>query len=214
MCPTRRRKLLSLTVSITDLGSILSSRCDTHEQIDDSLRGWLYLASAFREQFHDSDVDVLHCAQQLLYRPIFSDNKGYVRTQIIFSLLQEDDVAPLHVIASFLLADGRADDTVFGLMVEEGCVARLVELLNSPRHQEYRLHDVLLQLMYEMCRMERLRVPDLLLVDDAFIVHLLHLVEEGIGGASDPYQSTVIRVLVSLEVCTMNIAVTDPHSSC
>lgn len=192
-----KRDSPSLTASPdADLGRILSAPCATHEQIDDALRGWLYLASAFREQFHDSDTDVLHCAQQLLYRPIFADNRDYVRTQIIFSLLQEDEVAPLHVIASFLLADGRADDTVFGGMIGEGCVARLLELLNSSRHQEYRLHGVLLELMYEMCRMERLRMADLTQVDDAFICHLLHLVEIGSGDASDPYQYPVIRVLV------------------
>ena len=181
----------------TDLGRILSSPCDTHEQIDDALRGWLYLASAFREQFHDSDTEVLLCAQQLLYRPIFAANKDYVRTQIVFSLLQEDEVAPLHVIASFLLADGRADDTVFGRMISEGCVARLLELLHSPKHQEYRLHAVLLDLTYEMCRMERMRMADLMQVDDSFVCHLLHLVEVGSGDASDPYQYPVIRVLVS-----------------
>lgn len=139
---------------------------------------------------------MLHCAQQLLYRPIFSENKDYVRTQIIFSLLQEDEVAPLHIIASFLLADGRADDTVFGRMISEGCVQRLLELLNSPRHQEYRLYGVLLDLTYEMCRMERLRMADLMQVDDAFVGHLLHLVEVGSGDATDPYQYPVIRVLV------------------
>lgn len=186
-----------LPPATADLGRILSAPCATHEQIDDALRGWLYLASAFREQFHDSDTDVLHCAQQLLYRPIFAENRDYVRTQIVFSLLQEDEVAPLHVIASFLLADGRADDDgAFGRMIEEGCVARLLELLGSPRHEEYRLHRVLLELTYEMCRMERMRMVDLMHVDDAFVCHLLHLVEVGSGDASDPYQYPVIRVLV------------------
>ncbi|CAI4214610.1 unnamed protein product [Parascedosporium putredinis] len=181
-----------------DLSKVLSGPCDTHEQIDDALRGWLDLASAFRDRFGDLDSGVLHCAHQLIHRPIFQDNKDYVRVQIIFSFLQEDEPNPLHTIANFLLADGRSDDTVFGRMISEGCFPRLLDFLNSNLLMDPPLYHTLLELMYEMCRMERLRTTDLLQIDDSFIARLLQLVKEGSGDSDDPYQYSVIRVLLVL----------------
>lgn len=117
--------------------------------------------------------------------------------QIIFSFLQEDEPNPLHIIANFLLADGRSDDTVFGRMISEGCFPRLLDFLNSNLLMDPPLYHTLLELMYEMCRMERLRTTDLLQIDDSFIARLLQLVKEGSGDSDDPYQYSVIRVLVS-----------------
>lgn len=66
------------------------------------------------------------------------------------------------------------------------------------REQDTRLHRLLLELMYEMSRIEHLRLEDLMHVDDSFVFYLFQLIEAYSDDANDPYHYPVIRVLVRL----------------
>ncbi|KAJ4388020.1 pre-rRNA processing [Gnomoniopsis smithogilvyi] len=195
-----------------ELREILSRTCDSHDTIDDSLRSWLHLVSSCRDNFlHDED-DVANCSQLLLESQIFSGNQDYVRTQIIYSLLQEDEPSALNVIANFLLLDGRFDEATFKQMIDEGCFSKMVELINGRRDDDRRLHRLLLELMYEMARIERLRVDDLLYVDDNFITYMFQLIEGLSDDVNDPYHYPIIRVLLVLNeqyMVASTIAATD-----
>lgn len=180
----------------SELEGAVSVSCTTHEQIDDTLRSWLHLVSTCRDRFLQYEDDVASCSQHLIDSQIYSQNKDYVRTQIIYSLLQEDEFASLHVIANFLLLDGRNDDTTFRQMIEAGCFSRLLDLMKECRDQDRRLHRLLLELMYEMSRIEHLRLEDLMHVDDTFVFYLFQLIEALSDDANDPYHYPVIRVLV------------------
>ncbi|KAI1763711.1 hypothetical protein GGR53DRAFT_467115 [Hypoxylon sp. FL1150] len=184
----------------TELDKVVSTQChaEAHETIDDALRSWLYLASRCRDEFSQSDDDVLNCSQSLLDGSLFHTDPEYVRTQIIYSLLQEDEAGPLHVIASFLLLDGRVEEATFKRMVEEGCFHRLLDLINERREDDPGLHRMLLELMYEMSRIEQLRLEDLLHVDDGFVTYLFQLIEGLSDDAHDPYHYPIIRVLLVL----------------
>ncbi|RCI11143.1 hypothetical protein L249_7499 [Ophiocordyceps polyrhachis-furcata BCC 54312] len=194
----------------TELGELLSSTCESHESIDDALRGWLDVATQLRAHDPDSQDLVLGCAQMLLESRLFQDNKHYVRTQIIYSLLQEDDVGFLHAIVCLLLFDGRSDESTFPRMLDEACFARLLELLIAQRDEDdARLYRLLLQLLYEMSRVQRLETDDLALVQDGFIRCLFEDVEGVSDDSDDPYHYPTIRVLLVLNEQYM-LASTDP----
>jgi hypothetical protein len=178
----------------------LSSSCPTPVQLDEALRSWLDLTSAARAEHLESEDDIARCSQLLLESQIFSHNCDYVRTQLIYSLLQEqeDEFAKLHVYANFLLLDGRTEEDTFRNMINEGCFGRLLELIKSCGNRDPRLHRLLLELLYEMSRIERLRPEDLLQVDDGFVTYLFRLIEALSDDAADPYHYPVIRVLVCL----------------
>jgi hypothetical protein len=83
---------------------------------------------------------------------------------MIYCLLQDDDNPTLLMVAAFLLYDGRdnGNDVTFEMMQAEGVFARLVELIRTPGIQEdTRLHQLLLELMYESSRIQRLSWEDL-----------------------------------------------------
>lgn len=199
-----------------ELGEVIKSACDTYELIDDALRGWLHLVSSCRDRFLYDEDDLANCSQNLIDSRIFSDHKDYVRTQIIYSLLQEDEFCPLHVIANFLLVDGRSDETTFRQMIDAGCFARLLDLMKDCRDQDGRLHRLLLELMYEMSRIEHLRIEDLMHVDDTFVFYLFQLIEAYSDDAHDPYHYPVIRVLLVLNeqyMVASTTAAVDPSLS-
>jgi len=181
-----------------ELDEIVSVQCPTHQSIDNALRSYLHFTTNFKEEYLHSEYDVAKCSQKILQSELFNANKDYVRTQIIYSLMQEDEQAPLHVIASFLLFDGRNNEATFEMMNEEGCFPRLLELIKQGKRDDARLHRLLLELLYEMSRMRRLSMVDLGQVDDEFVTYLFKIIEELSDDVDDPYHYLVIRVLLVL----------------
>ncbi|KAK3322095.1 hypothetical protein B0H66DRAFT_188993 [Apodospora peruviana] len=197
------------------LNKTVSTPCANNEALDDALRSWLYLVATGRDKYLDTEDEIASCSQKLRESPIFCANEEYVRTQILYSLLQEDDLGPLHVIANFLLLDGRADEETFRRMVNEGCFGRLLDLIKSCGDHDRRLHRLLLELMYEMSRIERLRPEDLMQVDDGFVTYLFKLIEALSDDVDDPYHYPVIRVLLVLNeqyMVASTSAAADPMS--
>lgn len=138
---------------------------------------------------------------------IFTDQKA--------DILQEDAANTLHIITSILYFDGRQNDETFELMNREGAFPRLVELIGRQADDDDGLlHRRLLDLLYEMSRIQRIAEDDLSqshplrrsvarrltfatgVIDDAFVAYLFQIIEELSNDVNDPYHYPVIRVLV------------------
>ncbi|KAI9703978.1 MAG: hypothetical protein M1820_005760 [Bogoriella megaspora] len=202
-----------LTRMSIELDDIVSTHCGSEETIDNALRSWLHFTTNFRDEYLQSDYDLARCSLKLLQSVLFTENKDYVRRQIIYCLLQEDDTPTLHLITTFLLFDGRANDPTFEMMKEEGAFVRLVELIQGRGEDDAALHRLLLELLYEMSRIQQLGWEDLMTVDDAFLLHLFRIIEGVSNDVDDPYHYPVIRVLLVLnEQYMVCLAPSPPHS--
>lgn len=179
-----------------ELDDIVSAQCPSHQLIDNALRSYLHFTTNFKDEYIQSDYELTRCSHKLLESELFEANKDYVRIQIIYSLLQEDEFATLHLIANFLLFDGKHNEATFEMMINEGCFTRLLELIQRGKNEDPRLHRMLLELMYEMSRMQRLTAEDLARVDDEFVASLFQIIEQLSDDVDDPYHYPVIRVLV------------------
>ena len=153
------------------------------------------------DAYLNSELDISRCSFKLFSSSLFAAHSDYVRRQLLFGLLQEDDFKILHLISSFLLFEGRQNEVTFQLMNEEGSFPRLLELLQrKDEHAEdggAGLHRLLMDLLYEMSRIQRVKIGDLVLVDDDFVKGLFALIENLSYDVNDPYHYPVIRVLVS-----------------
>lgn len=181
-----------------ELDDIVTAQCPSHQLIDNALRSYLEFTTKFKDEYLQDEYKVAQCSNKLSASEIFCANKDYVRIQIIYSLLQEDELATLHLIASFLLFDGRGNEATFEMMNNEGCFPRLLELVKQGKNADSRLHRMFLELLYEMSRVQRLSEEELSLVDDEFVAYLFRIIEELSDDVDDPYHYPVIRVLVSL----------------
>ncbi|KAI9707134.1 MAG: hypothetical protein M1836_000094 [Candelina mexicana] len=181
-----------------ELDDILSAQCQTHAQIDSALRAYLRFSTNYREEYLQAEYDILRCSYKLLESTLFAAHKQYIRRQIVASLLQEDAVDTLHIIGSFLLSDGRHNEWTFELMKAEGAFPRLVQLIQSQRDDDAGLHRLLLELVYEMSRIQQLSLEELRVIDDAFVMYLFRIIEELSNDVNDPYHYPVIRVLLVL----------------
>ncbi|KAJ5281061.1 hypothetical protein N7478_006433 [Penicillium angulare] len=185
-----------------ELEAIVSKPADSEDLIDDALREYLGFTTQYKDEFLRSEWDVSQCSYKLFASSIFSAHGDYVRRQIIYGLLQEDEPNTLHLIASFLLFDGRQNEVALQMMNEEGVFAKLLELIQALRKGEMDgsadLHRILMDLLYEMSRIQRVKIEDLVLVDDDFIRCLFDIIEDLAYDVTDPYHYPVIRVLLVL----------------
>jgi hypothetical protein len=68
----------------------------------------------------------------------------------------------LLLVTATLLLDIRETETTAELLNEEGAFTRLVDLISSPKQNEdVVLHRMLMELLYEMSRIQRIRPEDL-----------------------------------------------------
>jgi len=184
-----------------ELDDIVSTRCQAHEAIDNALRSFLNVTTNYKSDYLQTDYTIAKCIFRLLEGNLFASHKEYVRRQIIYCILQEEDNPTLHIVAAFLLYDGRnsKDDEVFEMMHTEGTFARLVELVQMNSVQDdVRLHQMLLELLYESSRIQRLTYEDFMAVTDDFILFLLGIIEGVSNDSEDHYHYPVIRVLLVL----------------
>ncbi|GKZ32723.1 hypothetical protein AbraIFM66950_002330 [Aspergillus brasiliensis] len=186
-----------------EIQEIVSSPCASEDHIDNALRSYLSLATKYKDEYLQSELDVTRCSYKLLASNLFVAHTDYVRRQMVYGLLQDDDPATLHLIVSFLLFDGRQHDVAFRMMNEEGLFPRLLELLQARNRKEEEevpagLHRLLMDLMYEMSRIQRVKIEDLVLVDDEFVKGLFDIIEDLSYDVNDPYHYPVIRVLLVL----------------
>nr|KMM64705.1 hypothetical protein CPAG_01057 [Coccidioides posadasii RMSCC 3488] len=185
-----------------ELHRVVDAQCDSHAAIDNVLRAYLELTTRYKDDLLHFGHNLSRCSEILLTSELFSGNAEYIRRQIIYSLLQEDDPSALYVIVLLLLVDGRHDEIAFEMMNSEGAFVRLLELIQSRRRRtgdhEAGLHRLLMDLFYEMSRIQRIKIEDLLLVDDEFIKVLFSIIEEVSNDVDDPYHYPVIKVLLVL----------------
>jgi hypothetical protein len=180
-----------------ELDDIVAVECSSHQLIDNTLRSYLHFTTNFKDDYLNTEHDIAHCSQKLLLSDVFEANKDYVRIQMVYSLLQEDEAATLHIIASFLLLDGRHNEATFEMMNSEGCFPKLLELIKQAKADNApRWHRLLLDLLYEMSRLQRISAEDLGQVDDEFVASLFQIIERVSDDVDDPYHYPVIRVLV------------------
>ncbi|RMY05834.1 hypothetical protein D0866_15139, partial [Hortaea werneckii] len=190
----------------TGVDTVVTGPSDTYELIDDALRSYLEFTAEHKKDFLLSEYDVARCCYKLLDAPLFQVNQEYVRRQFLYCLLQEDEADTLHLVAAVLLYDGRTNDTAFEMMQSEGAFPRLVELVRDRRDDDIGLYRLLLELLFEMSRVQKLGREDLVTVDDNFILYLLQLIEQLSDDADDPYHYPVIRVLLALNEQYMCLA--------
>ncbi|KAF2099984.1 hypothetical protein NA57DRAFT_37682 [Rhizodiscina lignyota] len=185
-----------------ELDDIVSAHAGSHETIDNALRSYLRFTSNYKDEYLQSDYDVARCTYKLLESALFKAHMEYVRRQIVYGLLQEDESQTLHLITAILLYDGRNHDETFQMMQTEGAFPRLIELIRSHgingSEVDRDLHRLLLDLLYEMSRMQRLTWEDLTSINDEFVLYLFQIIEELSDDANDPYHYPVIRVLLVL----------------
>lgn len=141
--------------------AVLSTECTTHDSIDDVLRSYLALLTEHYLEYITTEDHLGHCAYLLYASSLFSQNAAYIRQQLVYCLLQEDDINVVRISVIFLLSDARENEHTFELLNKENAFPRLIDLIAHPKENEESLHRILMELLYELCRVQTITNDDL-----------------------------------------------------
>ena len=84
-----------------------------------------------------------------------------VDNRVLILGYKDDDVDTLHLAAAIFLFDGRTNESAFEMMQGEGAFTRLVDLIGDRKDDDSGLHRMLLELLFEMARIQRLSREEL-----------------------------------------------------
>ncbi|KAK5251417.1 pre-rRNA processing [Exophiala xenobiotica] len=203
---------VALIRTLAVLDKTVSEECDNHGTIDDTLRSYLSLVGWYRDKFQPTDYELSRCAYKLQESALYSIHADYIRRQFVQCLIEDDEPHVVLLSTLFLITDAQAYEPTYELLNEEGAFPRLVDLISSPkRHGHEEIHRSLMELLYEMSRIQKIKTSDLAHVDDDFIKMLFEIIEQMSDDVNDPYHYPTIRVLLVLNEQFM-VAAHDPAS--
>lgn len=160
----------------------------------------LMLTFMFIEKYLTKDETLTRCVKKLLHSQLFRNNKAYVRRKFISLLVEKDDfnLSQTIFIGAFLLIDGRAHSSTLEMMQEESAMTCIIENLWHRKDDSLILHRILLELLYEMCKVQKLALQDLKILKQEFITYLFTAIEEREDYDHDPYSYAILKVLLAL----------------
>ncbi|KAG6834984.1 hypothetical protein H0H93_005916 [Arthromyces matolae] len=129
-------------------------------------------------------------AQLIFYHVLLS--YGRRRTDFFRAHKRWQPLLPLIMDHILVEIDPDVEDTYFGVIGGSG------KLAHVPIPIEAKLRGLGVQLLYEVCRVQKLSVQDLRIFDDAFIDYLFDLVEQTRHMHDETFNYSVIKLLVSL----------------
>ncbi|KIW89398.1 uncharacterized protein Z519_10252 [Cladophialophora bantiana CBS 173.52] len=192
------------------LEETVSRDCSTHDSIDDTLRSYIELIGCCRGRFLPTDDDLGRCAFKLQESTLFAIHADYIRRQFVQCLIEDDEPNVVLVSTSFLITHAQLNEKTYELLNDEGAFPRLIHLISSPKqHGHEGIHRLLMALLYEMSRIQKIKIGDLAYVDDDFVKMLFEIIEQVSDDVDDPYHYPTIRVLLVLNEQFM-VAAHDP----
>lgn len=195
------------------LQDIASGTFHSLSKVNDGLSTYIEFAVNYLNTFLDKDEDLAKCGYHLINSSIFSKNKAYVRRRLISQLMNSNIQPSLCLfIGVILLLDGKHNPATLEMMQEESAISTLINTVWKTEIQYIRLHRVFLELLYEMCHIQKLTLPDLSLVKTDFICYLFTAVENKEDYDYDPYSFAVIKVLLALNEQFMVAAYNKPSN--
>ncbi|KAK9380070.1 uncharacterized protein V2V93DRAFT_310843, partial [Kockiozyma suomiensis] len=184
-----------------ELDHLLSRQVYSSSAIEPAVVAFLRYVSTYMGEYLTADPDLLNCCYKFIDCPAFVKHRIQVRRILIDSLVQNYEQLPTQIsllIGVLLLVDGRQHTDTFQMMGEENSCPVVIELLWHRKDEEPRVHPCFLELLYEMCRVQRLQSSDLEAIPVEFVEYLFACVESNEDYDSDPFSYSFIRIILVL----------------
>jgi hypothetical protein len=103
------------------------------------------------------------------------------------------------IIGAVLLVDGRLHKSTLEMMQEERATLKVIEILNTDRYENLRLNRLFFELLYEVCRVQKIPSVDLETISIDFVEFLYSTIEYHAGkDQTDPYNMAAMKILLAL----------------
>ncbi|KAK9482588.1 hypothetical protein V1527DRAFT_333143 [Lipomyces starkeyi] len=190
-----------------ELDDMISGQIHSSSLVESAVKSFLRFAALYVDEYLGADEDLMRCCYKFIDCPVFVKHRGHVRRKLITTLVTGTcSLQMMIIIGVILLLDGRAHVDTFEMMEEEQACRLVIDVLWHRRDDGPRLHQIFLELLYEMCRVQRLQYSDMEAVSHDFVEYLFQAVEHNEDYDNDPYSYSVIRILLVLNEQYMLLA--------
>lgn len=192
-----------------ELDDLSSKDYHSTSTIERILAAYIRFAVSYMDSYLAKDEDLTRCAQALIRSSVFSKNRAYVRRTLISQLvLEEPDLRTKILIGAVLLLDGRLHQSTLEMMHEEKATGPIISILWKDRYTNIRLHRIYLELLYDLCRVQRLGTTELCQINEQFIEYILSVIQNQVDYDNDPYGLAAMKVILALNEQYMIAALT------
>lgn len=190
---------------LLELSDITSRDYHSRVAVEKAILSYLHLASLFLDKYLSYDEQLSRCVKKLVHSPIFRNNKTYVRRKFVsfmVSQLAQESMSKKIIIGAFLLIDGRSHSWTLEMLQDEKALPCIISTVWKNHDQEgptsVILSRIFLDLLYEMCKVQKLGTDDLQQISVEFIEYLFGAIENRDDYDHDPYGYAILKVLLAL----------------
>lgn len=167
------------------------------------------------DPYLSDDKSLSRCAYEFINSRVFAKNRAYVRRRLISKLVNAQlSIEDKIIIGAVLLVDGRLHQSTLEMMQEEKATLKVIEILYNDRYENLRLNRLFFELLYEVCRVQKISATDLEKVTVEFIEFLYSSIEYHTGkDQTDPYNLAAMKILLALNEQYMIAVLSDESPS-
>ncbi|CAG8538685.1 13148_t:CDS:2, partial [Dentiscutata heterogama] len=165
-----------------------------------AIDAYVNFVSKFQDEYLETDSQLAQCFYNLLSSPMYQTFSNIIIERMIHQATTRNEFKELWVIFNILYLAGKNNLAVFKLMVrpqEHAFILKLKEHI-CDLDKERKVQQIAVNLMFEICRGQRISQNILSIFDDQFFDYLLNLVENTRDEEDETFNYSVIHLMLSL----------------
>ncbi|CAI2177669.1 18884_t:CDS:2 [Funneliformis geosporum] len=160
---------------------------------------YIKFVSSFQDEFLENEMELMDCCYKLLVSPIYQSFSDVVIDRVIQRASKQTDVKELFLLYNILFLAGKESKKIFAKMMcvrEQNFVSKLKNHIYMNK-VDNRLQQISIQLLFEICYVQRLTPSELNLIDESFLNYLLDMVENTRNDDDEMFNYSIIRLILS-----------------
>ncbi|KAF0511284.1 protein dip1 [Gigaspora margarita] len=183
-----------------ELDDILTQGQQNQDTARRSIDAYVNFVSKFQDEYLETDSQLTQCFYNLLNSSMYQTFSNIIIERTIHRATTRKELKELWVIFNVLYLAGKNNPAIFKLMVssqEHDFILKLKEYIKD-LDEGHRVQQISVNLLFEICRCQRISQNELSIFDDQFFDHLLNLVENTRDEEDETFNYSIIRLMLSL----------------
>ncbi|CAG8569546.1 10416_t:CDS:2 [Dentiscutata erythropus] len=183
-----------------ELDDILAQGQQNQDTAKRAIDAYVNFVSKFQDEYLETDSQLAQCFYNLLSSPMYKTFPNLIIERMIHHATTCNELKELWVIFNILYLAGKSNLAVFKLMVrpqEHDFILKLKEHI-CDLEKERRVQQIAVNLMFEICRGQRISQNILSIFNDKFFDYLLNLVENTRDEEDETFNYSIIHLMVSI----------------
>ncbi|CAG8589071.1 221_t:CDS:2 [Cetraspora pellucida] len=183
-----------------ELDDILAQGQQNQDIAKRSIDTYINFVLKFQDEYLETDSQLTQCFYNLLNSSMYQTFSDIIIEHMMFRATICNELKELWVIYNILYLSGKNNPMIFKLMISSqghDFILKLKEHICN-LDEGHRVQQIAVNLLFEICRGQRISQNELSVFDDQFFDYLLNLVENTRDEEDETFNYSVIHLMLSL----------------